>query len=183
MRDHKQLVCASSSVHRQHTHVHAHVHICTFAHTPVPYTQVIFVNVVLPGRLPRAICELWVHEPSPPTRVPMENAFLLSFHLCDAFVWCIYVMNLCDAFMWCIHMMYLPDAFMWCICVMHLCDAFMWCIYVMCLCNAFIWCVYEINFHYVFGGEVGAGVETQKNVRGEIGGWGRVPFNSPTPRR
>jgi len=25
--------------------------------------------------------------------------------------------------------------------------------------------------------EVGAGVETQKNVRGEIGGWGRVPFN------
>jgi len=23
----------------------------------------------------------------------------------------------------------------------------------------------------------GAGVETHKNVRGEIGGWGRVPFN------
>ena len=23
----------------------------------------------------------------------------------------------------------------------------------------------------------GAGVETQNNVRGEIGGWGRVPFN------
>ena len=23
----------------------------------------------------------------------------------------------------------------------------------------------------------GAGVETQKNVPGEIGGWGRVPFN------
>jgi len=23
----------------------------------------------------------------------------------------------------------------------------------------------------------GAGVEIQKNVRGEIGGWGRVPFN------
>jgi len=23
----------------------------------------------------------------------------------------------------------------------------------------------------------GAGVKTQKNVRGEIGGWGRVPFN------
>jgi len=23
----------------------------------------------------------------------------------------------------------------------------------------------------------GAGVETQKNVRGEVGGWGRVPFN------
>ena len=25
----------------------------------------------------------------------------------------------------------------------------------------------------------GAGVETQKNVRVEIGGWGRVPFNEP----
>ena len=25
----------------------------------------------------------------------------------------------------------------------------------------------------------GAGVETQKNVRGEIGGWGREPFNEP----
>ena len=25
----------------------------------------------------------------------------------------------------------------------------------------------------------GAGVETQKNVRGEIGGWSRVPFNEP----
>jgi len=29
----------------------------------------------------------------------------------------------------------------------------------------------------------GAGVETQKNVRGEIGGWGRVPLMKPTPRR
>jgi len=25
----------------------------------------------------------------------------------------------------------------------------------------------------------GAGVETQKIVRGEIGGWGRVPFDEP----
>jgi len=25
----------------------------------------------------------------------------------------------------------------------------------------------------------GAGVETQKIVRGEVGGWGRVPFNEP----
>jgi len=25
----------------------------------------------------------------------------------------------------------------------------------------------------------GAGVETQQNVREEIGGWGRVPFNEP----
>ena len=28
-------------------------------------------------------------------------------------------------------------------------------------------------------GRWGAGVETQKNARGEIGGWGRVPFNEP----
>jgi len=27
--------------------------------------------------------------------------------------------------------------------------------------------------------ERGAGVETQKNVRGEVEGWGRVPFNEP----
>ena len=34
---------------------------------------------------------------------------------------------------------------------------------------------------FVFGrGERwGAGVETPKNVREEIGGWGRVPFNEP----
>ena len=25
----------------------------------------------------------------------------------------------------------------------------------------------------------GAGVETQKNLRGKIGEWGRVPFNEP----
>ena len=25
----------------------------------------------------------------------------------------------------------------------------------------------------------GAGVETQKNVRGEVRAWGRVPFNEP----
>ena len=31
----------------------------------------------------------------------------------------------------------------------------------------------------VIGERWGAGVETQKNVRGEIGGWGRVPFNEP----
>jgi len=35
---------------------------------------------------------------------------------------------------------------------------------------------------YGVGGDVerwGAGVETQKDVREEIGGWGRVPFNEP----
>ena len=31
----------------------------------------------------------------------------------------------------------------------------------------------------IVGERWGAGVETQKNVRGEIGGWGRVPFNEP----
>ena len=36
-------------------------------------------------------------------------------------------------------------------------------------------CIY-ICIHKPRGG---AGVETQKNVRGEIGGWGRVPFNEP----
>ena len=33
--------------------------------------------------------------------------------------------------------------------------------------------------HYSHRERWGAGVETQKNVRGEIGGWGRVPFNEP----
>ena len=35
--------------------------------------------------------------------------------------------------------------------------------------------IYMYNTHERWG----AGVETQKNVRGEIGGWGRVPFNEP----
>ena len=34
-----------------------------------------------------------------------------------------------------------------------------------------IWLTYTLTERW------GAGVETQKNVRGEIGGWGRVPFN------
>ena len=33
--------------------------------------------------------------------------------------------------------------------------------------------------HMLFTERWGAGVETQKNVRREIGGWGRVPFNEP----
>ena len=40
---------------------------------------------------------------------------------------------------------------------------------------AFNLCIYV----YVQAERWGAGVETQKNVRGEIGGWGRVPFNEP----
>ena len=35
--------------------------------------------------------------------------------------------------------------------------------------------VCSVHVHHVE--RWGAGVETQKNVRGEIGGWGRVPFN------
>jgi len=39
---------------------------------------------------------------------------------------------------------------------------------------------YEWQHMNVYANERwGAGVETQKNVRGEIGGWGRVPFNEP----
>jgi len=33
------------------------------------------------------------------------------------------------------------------------------------------------SFNSIAGERWGAGVETQKNVLGEIGGWGRVPFN------
>ena len=37
-----------------------------------------------------------------------------------------------------------------------------------------------IHIHKHYKGERwGAGVETQKNIRGEVGGWGRVPFNEP----
>ena len=47
-------------------------------------------------------------------------------------------------------------------------------------------CTYIMYVHTLFAPSSlmdkerwGAGVETQKNVRGEIGGWGRVPFNEP----
>ena len=50
-------------------------------------------------------------------------------------------------------------------------------------------CIYEhrniVDVHVYMKREVevyerwGAGVETQRNVRGEVGGWGRVPFNEP----
>ena len=44
--------------------------------------------------------------------------------------------------------------------------------------------MHDLLQHFAPAGEItkerwGAGVETQKNVRGEIGGWGRVPFNEP----
>jgi len=50
---------------------------------------------------------------------------------------------------------------------------------------AYMWrsCGHNVFFLLIFVGicreRWGAGVETQKNVRGEIGGWGRVPFNEP----
>ena len=34
-----------------------------------------------------------------------------------------------------------------------------------------------LDRHMEYSERWGAGVETPKNVRGEIGGWGRVPFN------
>ena len=34
-------------------------------------------------------------------------------------------------------------------------------------------------YSHTYNERWGAGVETQKNVREEIGGWGRVPFNEP----
>ena len=39
-------------------------------------------------------------------------------------------------------------------------------------------CPYTAEYVYVCE-RWGAGVETQKNVRGEVGGWGRVLFNEP----
>ena len=36
-----------------------------------------------------------------------------------------------------------------------------------------------LNYTYTHVERWGAGVEIQKNVRKEIGGWGRVPFNEP----
>ena len=38
---------------------------------------------------------------------------------------------------------------------------------------------YDVACNHASMERWGAGVETQKNVRGEIGGWGRVPFNEP----
>ena len=56
------------------------------------------------------------------------------------------------------------------------------CVCGVCVCVCVCMCVCEC----AYAGECvptverwGAGVETQKNVRGEIGGWGRVPFNEP----
>ena len=51
------------------------------------------------------------------------------------------------------------------------------CMYVyMCTCICVYTDVYTLKYA-PYNERWGAGVETQKNVRGEIGGWGRVPFN------
>jgi len=46
--------------------------------------------------------------------------------------------------------------------------------------HAFVWIHTCTDAYHVTSDERwGAGVETQKNVRGGVGGWGRVPFNEP----
>ena len=42
-----------------------------------------------------------------------------------------------------------------------------------------IWSTWRVGVWGTPDERWGAGVETQKNVRGEVGGWGRVPFNEP----
>ena len=46
------------------------------------------------------------------------------------------------------------------------------------VCCSVLQCV-DVSARYIDHERWGPGVETQKNVRGEIGGWGRVPFNEP----
>ena len=48
-----------------------------------------------------------------------------------------------------------------------------------CVCVFVCVCVCNIYEFFVTKERWGAGVETQKNVRGEVEGWGRVPFNEP----
>ena len=77
--------------------------------------------------------------------------------------------------------------------VLHVCDVLHACVGCSCVCDVFHVCVGATCvcgvLHVCVGVSCaldtfhrerwGAGVETQKNVRGEIGGWGRVPFNEP----
>jgi len=51
----------------------------------------------------------------------------------------------------------------------------LWYVYVRMLLWMSVW--FRLTHCYVE--RWGAGVETQQNVREEIGGWGRVPFNEP----
>ena len=69
----------------------------------------------------------------------------------------------------------------------HVCVVRLVYIYVLSVCFVFRSICVIYSYVYVYHGlfmcsttcteRWGAGVETQKNVRGEIGGWGRVPFN------
>ena len=52
-------------------------------------------------------------------------------------------------------------------------------IMLQCLCTVYVWEEESCKFEGCQKERWGAGVETQKNVRGEVGGWGRVPFNEP----
>ena len=46
-------------------------------------------------------------------------------------------------------------------------------------CGKYVWRCSTPYCYIAMDERWGAGVETPKNVRGEIGGWGRVPFNEP----
>ena len=105
------------------------------------------------------ICSVYV-EVCPTVCIP----FLLHTNVVYTFIYIIYIyiyMYVC-IYIYCI-----------CVCV---------CVYVLrlsvCVCACV--CICGVDAHIL--GRIerwGAGVETQKNVRGEIGGWGRVPFNEP----
>jgi len=55
---------------------------------------------------------------------------------------------------------------------------YLWTIYIYVYIYTYI-CICTYMFTASNGERWGAGVETQQNVRGEVGGWGRVPFNEP----
>ena len=55
---------------------------------------------------------------------------------------------------------------------------YLWTIYIYEYIYTYI-CIFTCMFTASNGERWGAGVETQQNVRGEVGGWGRVPFNEP----
>ena len=86
-----------------------------------------------------------------------------------------------------VRVMYVNDLCVWRVCVFHMrewfaCHACEWCARDVCK-----WLIYvkyvRVSYAWVTCltcvERWEAGVETQKNVRGEIGGWGRVPFNEP----
>ena len=92
-------------------------------------------------------------------------------HECDMTYWhdCKYSLHFSDFYVtWLIRMCAMTHSHVWydsSIC-------FTWLIHVL---LTSVWLLRDTIHLYVE--RWGAGVETQKNVRGEIGGWGRVPFN------